>query len=274
MDVVVPLAIGKTSPKAVAIESSFLAYGPMEAKKVKAYYESEDVVEHYARAAGRLGLWLSEEKIFSRLFKPEDSLLELGCGAGRISIGMHELGYRNLLATDYSKPMITRARSLAKLLEYAIPFHVADATKLKFEDEVFDGAVFGFNGLMQIPEATGRSKALGEIYRVLRPGAWFAFTTHDRDLSKYQDFWAAEKVRWAEGRQWEGLETFGDRAEMTDDGVHFMHVPNISEVESLLTSAGFRVEASVMRSELANEPQEVRDFSDDCRFWVVQKPES
>ena len=58
--------------------------------------------------------------------------------------------------------MVMRARAIVKLLEYAIPFHVADARKLKFENEVFDGAIFGFNGLMQIPAAADREKALVE----------------------------------------------------------------------------------------------------------------
>lgn len=246
----------------------------MEPEAVKTYFESENIVEHYADAAARLGLWVSEEKIFTRLFKPEDSILELGSGVGRIAIGLHELGYRNILATDYSSAMIQRTRSLAKLLEYAIPTQVADACALKFEDGVFDGAIFGFNGLMQIPEAGKRLQALREIHRVLRPGAWFTFTTHDRERSPHQEFWQAERVRWAEGRQSPDLEIFGDRAEMTDDGVHFMHVPTQAEVESILQATGFRLEASVMRSELCDEPPDVKAFSDDCRFWVVQKPES
>lgn len=264
--------MGKASAKAVAMGGTLPSLCMMEVDKVKAYFESDDVVEHYARAAGRLGLWLSEEKLFTRLFGPEDSLLELGCGAGRIAIGLHELGYHKLLATDYARPMVMRARSLAKLLEYAIPFRVADACELKFEDGIFDGAIFGFNGLMQIPEGTNRAKALKEIHRVLRPGAWFAFTSHDRDRSPHQDFWAAEHVRWAEGAQDENLNDFGDRAEWVENGVHFMHVPTMAEVEALVCAAGFRVEASVMRSELATESTEVLDFSDDCRFWVVQKP--
>lgn len=246
----------------------------MDSETVKAYFESSDVVAHYADAAARLGLWLSEEKIFRRLFEPEDSILELGSGVGRIAIGLHELGYRNVLATDYSRPMIQRTRALAKLLEYSIPSQVADACDLKFEDGVFDGAIFGFNGLMQIPEAAKRQQALREIHRVLRPGAWFTFTTHDRDRSAHQDFWQAERRRWKDGQQSAELETFGDRAEKTGDGLHFMHVPTVAEVEALLEEAEFRVEASVMRSELGNEPPEVEAFSDDCRFWVVQKPDA
>ena len=123
----------------------------MDSKIVKSYFESDPVVEHYAQAVAHLGLWQSEEKILTRVFKRDVSLLELGCGAGRIALGLYELGYKNILATDYSKGMIKRARHLAKLLEYPVPFRVADATNLEFEDNVFDGAIFGFNGLMQIP---------------------------------------------------------------------------------------------------------------------------
>lgn len=244
----------------------------MDGKEVKAYFEDAGIVEHYARAAARLGLWRSEEKVFTRLFGREDSLLELGTGAGRIAIGLHELGYRNLLATDYARPMVQRARDLCKVLEYPIPFHVADARELQFEDGVFDGAIFGFNGLMQIPTAEERGQALREIFRVLRPGAWFAFTTHDRERSAHRDFWEAEHVRWAQGQQAVDLERFGDRAEPAAGGVHFMHVPTVAEMQAFLMDSSFRIEATAMRSELGAEPEEVEAFSDDCRFWVVRKP--
>jgi len=243
----------------------------MDSEAVKSYFESGEVVEHYARAAARIGLWRSEEKIFTRLFCPEDSLLELGAGVGRIAIGLYELGYRNILATDYARAMVRRARDLCKVLEYPIPFHQADARALSFEDGVFDGAIFGFNGLMQIPVAEDRLAALREIRRVLRSGAWFAFTTHDRDQSIHQDFWQQEQLRWAEGRQDPRHAQFGDRAESAGEGIHFMHVPTQSEVQALLETADFRVEATVMRSELGSEEAEVESFSDDCRFWVVQK---
>lgn len=243
----------------------------MEAKDVKAYFDSEGVVDHYARAAAELGLWVSEEKIFTRLFKPADSLLELGCGAGRIAIGLYELGYRNLLATDYARSMIGRARHLTEVLEYAIPFRVCDATALEFEDDVFDGAIFGFNGLMQIPQAAQRERALREIFRVLRPGAWFVFTSHDRERSAHREFWQAETLRWEYGTEKPELDDFGDRSEPTDHGTHFMHVPTVAEMQAQLAKVGFHLEASVMRSELAKESVHVEAFADDCRFWVVQK---
>lgn len=244
----------------------------MDAKIVKAYFDSDGVAAHYAQAAAELGLWASEEKIFTRLFAPGDSLLELGCGAGRIAIGLYELGYHNILATDYSKAMLDKARDLAKRLEYTIHCRVCDATALEFEDDVFDGAIFGFNGLMQIPQTEQRARALGEVYRVLRPGAWFVFTTHDRDRSEHRDFWEAETLRWEYGTEKPELDDFGDRTESTYHGDHFMHVPSVAEVQALLAKVGFHVEASVMRSELGKESAEVEAFADDCRFWVVQKP--
>jgi ubiquinone/menaquinone biosynthesis C-methylase UbiE len=245
----------------------------MDRETVLQYFDSAGVVDYYADAAEKLGLWLSEEKIFTRIFQPKDSILELGCGAGRIAIGLYELGYHNILATDYSRPMVKRAQALATRLEYRIPARVCDATQLEFEDNVFDGAIFGYNGLMQIPQAANREKALCEIFRVIRSGAWFVFTTHDRDRSPHRSFWIQEERRWQQAEQPAELDDFGDRTEVTQHGAHFMHVPSAEEVEAVLTRVGFRIEATVMRSELAQESPDVDDFSDDCRFWVVQKPE-
>lgn len=244
----------------------------MDNEPIKKYFESASILKHYADAARHLGLWRSEEKIFTRVFERNASLLELGCGAGRIAFGLHELGYKNILATDYSKEMIQQARHLAKLLEYPVPFRVADATDLEFEDGVFDGAIFGFNGLMQIPKKEKREKALSEILRVIRPGAWFVFTAHDRDHSKHHHFWHQEEQRWQAGQKSEELNDFGDRYEPAGEGAHFMHVPTAPEVEAILARVGFRIEATVMRSEIAVEPEDVAEFSDECRFWIVQKP--
>lgn len=244
----------------------------MDPSKVNAYFEASSVVAHYVQAASRIGLWRSEEKIFTRLFQPEQSILELGCGAGRIAIGLYELGYKNVLASDLSREMVARARHLAKMLEYAVPFRVCDATSLEFEDAVFDGAIFGFNGLMQIPSSASRERALSEVFRVLRPGSWFAFTTHDRERSMHREFWQAERARWARGQQAVDLERFGDRLEAAEGGIHYMHVPTVDEMRTLLEKVGFRIEVSVMRSELGEEDEAVEEFSDDCRFWVVQRP--
>ena len=237
------------------------------------YFNSDAAVAHYLKASQDLGLWASEEKIFSRVFRPNDSLLELGCGAGRIAIGLYELGYKNVLATDYAKKMLHAGRHLVRKLEYRIAFRLADAQSLEFEDNIFDGAIFGFNGWTQIPGAENRLRALHEIYRVLRPGAYFVFTTHDRDRSPHQSFWRQESDRWASGTQDPDLSELGDRLELQTTGAHYMHVPTYQSVEQSIQAAGFTLEASIMRSDLGQESCAVENYSDDCRFWLVQKPD-
>lgn len=245
----------------------------MEAKEVRAYFDSEKVVDHYSQAADNLGLWASEEIILTRLFKRKDSLLELGCGVGRVAIGLYELGYRNVLATDYAPNMIKQARILTSAQDYAIPFSVCDATELEFEDNSFDGIIFAFNGFMQIPYAAKREQALSGILRVLRPGGCFVFTTHDRERSAHSNFWIAEKNRWETGVQKLDLNEFGDRSEITSNGTHYMHVPTVADIKSQIAKVGFEMETTAMRSELSKESGQVEAFSDDCRFWVVRKPE-
>ena len=80
--------------------------------------------------------------------------------------------------------MVAAARQLARKMEYAVPFRAADATALAFEDGMFDGAIFGFNGLMQIPSRALRQQALAEMRRVVRPGGRLIFTRRSRNSSE------------------------------------------------------------------------------------------
>jgi ubiquinone/menaquinone biosynthesis C-methylase UbiE len=243
---------------------------PMDADAAKAYFNRPDVVANYVQAVSRVGLWQSEEKVFRRLFRPEDVLLDVGCGAGRIAIGLWELGYHQVLGVDNARAMVDEARRLNRVLEYGLSFRVADATSLPFDESEYDGAIFGFNGLMQIPLRAQRQAALREIRRVLKPGAWFTFTTHDRGDEKSRCFGAAEEKRWREARQPPELAEFGDRIIEEPLGPMFMHTPSREEILEDLAATGWRHETDALRALLANEDAAVREFSDDCRFWVAQ----
>lgn len=244
----------------------------MEFKTVRSHFEQNDVVAHYRDAAANLGLWRSEEELFRKYFSPGKSLLELGCGAGRIAIGLWELGYRHILGVDYSKPMVEQARRLNKLLEYGISFQKGDATALNFEDNLFDGAIFGFNGLMQIPTREARKKAMSEVFRVIAPGSFFIFTAHDRQNPKYKKYWHEEKLKWRRQKPQPELDDFGDRYGPSPWGMMFIHVPENKEVREDLKEVGFRIEGDLLRSQNFNEPPDVIEFSDDTRFWIAQKP--
>ena len=76
----------------------------VSSKEVLQYYQSKKVLEHYDEATRRIGLWKSEELVFRQAFPSEQgSLLELGCGTGRIAFSLGLWGTRK-----YGQPTFLR----------------------------------------------------------------------------------------------------------------------------------------------------------------------
>jgi SAM-dependent methyltransferase len=102
------------------------------AATVRADFNDAVAVAHYARAAHFLGLWESERILIERFFTDKSApLLEAGCGAGRATLGLWQLGYTQLTAFDFAAELIDQARYLAaERGATAITFQVADATAL------------------------------------------------------------------------------------------------------------------------------------------------
>ena len=286
---------------------------PITGATVRADFNAVEAVVHYTRAAHRLGLWQSERQLIERFFPDKDApLLEAGCGAGRATLGLWELGYRHLTAFDFAEELVEQARDLAAQRgATGIRFLHADATKpsqlrsllpppvlpprptrrrsapeillnsrtssvcsppASCLSPLFAGALFLFNGLMQIPTRRARRAALRNITAVLAPGAPFLFTTHDRDEPDELHLWRAEAKRWAAGTQDPRLHEYGDRYFEHEHGRTFMHLPSRDEMLAEIAATGWIHEYDAMRNDLARESHSVRDFSDNCRFWFVRKP--
>ena len=237
-------------------------------------------VLYYTRAAHFLGLWKSERILVSRFLPDKKTpLLEAGCGAGRVSFALWKLGYRRLSAFDFASELLDQAQSLAASQGAgSIAFRCADATTIERSqwglgaNEGFGGALFMFNGLMQIPGRRNRRSALLRIRELCSPGAPLIFTTHDRDRSSEDaGYWEAEARRWAEGRQDRRLREFGDRQFEDESGPVFIHIPDRAEILGDLAATGWTHETDTMRSELARETDAVTEFSDNCRFWVARR---
>ena len=306
---------------------------------VRADFNAVEAVVHYTRAAHRLGLWASERQLIERFFPDRHApLLEAGCGAGRATLGLWELGYRDLTAFDFAEELVEQARDLAAQRgATGIRFLHADATKpaqlrallpsappstrRRDAPEIllnsraplvhseaqragdsaeqqnarrspfsvhrppsaahrpspivhrpFHGALFLFNGLMQIPTRRARRAALRNLAAMLAPGAPFLFTTHDRDEPDELHLWRAEAKRWAAGTQDPRLHEYGDRYFEHEHGRTFMHLPSRDEMLAELAATGWIHEYDVMRSDLVRESRAVQDFSDNCRFWLVRTP--
>jgi SAM-dependent methyltransferase len=246
-------------------------------KTVREDFNSVETVIYYTRAAHGMGLWESERRLITRYFPDRNApLLEAGCGAGRVTIGLWESGYRNLTAFDFAEELVDQARSLAlERRADAIRWHAADATRLSechlIDDTRFEGVLFLFNGLMQIPGRENRRAAMRGLHGRCRAGAHFIFTTHDRDDPAERHLWIAEAERWARGEQDPRLVEYGDRYFAHEHGRTFMHLPARIEILEDLQATGWTHIEDAMRDTIARENKLVRDFSDNCRFWVARK---
>jgi ubiquinone/menaquinone biosynthesis C-methylase UbiE len=98
---------------------------------------------------------------------PGQSVLEPGCGAGRLSAELSRAvgGDGLVFSFDLSTEMIKRAREESPLT--SVVYHVGSAVDIPLEDNCMDAAIcFNCFHLFDCPP-----RALNEIHRVLAPGA-------------------------------------------------------------------------------------------------------
>ncbi|MGX1786225.1 class I SAM-dependent methyltransferase [Bosea sp. NPDC055332] len=109
----------------------------------------------------------------SGLLKPDDSVLELGCGTGTTALRLAG-GVDSYLGTDISAGMIAIAQEkLAASPIAALAFRAATAEALASEAARFD-IVLGFNYLHLVRDLTG---TLRSIHALLAPGGVFISKT-------------------------------------------------------------------------------------------------
>jgi ubiquinone/menaquinone biosynthesis C-methylase UbiE len=135
------------------------------------------IPENYDRYLGPVLFEPYALDLASRLEVSEGaSLLELACGTGIVTRHLRDrLGpTEKLVATDLNEAMLTYAARKFEP-ENGIEWKQADAVELPFEDQSFDAVVCQF-GLMFVPD---KEKAIGETYRVLKPGGTFLFNVWD-----------------------------------------------------------------------------------------------
>lgn len=97
--------------------------------------------------------------------RPGAALLDLCSGTADLALAFAERGAQ-VVATDFCDAMLARGRQKAATRGQPVHFALADAQRLPFRNASFDGVSVAF-GLRNVDCL---SSALGEIYRVLRPG--------------------------------------------------------------------------------------------------------
>lgn len=237
-------------------------------------YRHPDVVKKYAGHAKEIGLWESEKALYPR-YLGDGRVLDIGCGAGRVTFPLGEMGY-DVTGLDSSQPMIDYCREEAAKRGAAIPFFCADAADMPFEDGIFSACIFSYNGLMTIPGRERRRAVLREIRRVMAEDGVFLFATHLRSSetkSAFTDYWEEERLAWERGEQDPRLVDFGDvifPAMNNREVEGFVHIPTPEEVEEDLELAGLQVIFSQAREQIAEETRLVKKVTNECVFWVAR----
>lgn len=153
-------------------------------------YSSKEAVETYK---GRLGLVNLEQQIVKKYFKKGFKILDVGCGRGRTTKPLFDMGY-NVVGIDAAEGMVLAAKR-----DFPdIDFRIGNACNLDFDDSIFDCVFFSFNGIDCIYPESRRIQALKEFHRVLKPNGLLIFSSHNfplpsaikvRTLLKFIKFW-------------------------------------------------------------------------------------
>jgi len=107
----------------------------------------------------------------------EGEVLEIAVGSGR-NLAVYPKG-ASLTAIEFSPEMLKLAKRRAAEIGTDVDLRLGDAQALEFPDESFDTVICTL-ALCTIPDP---GKAVGEAYRVLRPGGQFRAIEHVRSPS-------------------------------------------------------------------------------------------
>jgi ubiquinone/menaquinone biosynthesis C-methylase UbiE len=142
----------------------------------RSHYEKDQI----ARLYGQRGDLFPAEETLLDVYRDRvagKQVLDLGCGGGRTSARLHAMA-AHYVGLDHSARMIDACKQRYP----GLAFVRGDATELPIiANAGFDFVMFSYNGIDSMSHAN-RLKVLREVFRVLRPGGSFAFSSHSIDF--------------------------------------------------------------------------------------------
>lgn len=164
----------------------------------KAAYNSKEVIDWYKNFTGLMPV---ERLVFGKLsdIMKNGRVLDIGIGAGRTTAELNA-NCGKYIGIDYAENLIEVARHNYPHLD----LRCLTASKMDVLSEAyFDLVNFSFNGL-DYSGMEERQRILEEINRILRPGGYFFFSTHNRNAYNFN------KSPWLDEKKslWVNIKTF------------------------------------------------------------------
>jgi ubiquinone/menaquinone biosynthesis C-methylase UbiE len=199
-------------------------------------------------------LFAMDREAVTARFQPPGRLIDLGCGAGRMTIEMARRGF-DTTAVELSRPMLEVVAAKAAAESLPVTCLQANLCRLQCIPDgtfVFALSLFSTLGMIRTPQA--RRTALAEAARILRPGGRLALHAHNIWMNAR----TGEGRRWLLAQRlasWRGQPNAGDRV-MTYRGIPGMavHLFHWSELSRLLTSSGFTIDEILPLNAVTAQP--------------------
>ena len=100
----------------------------------------------------------------------DQPVLDVACGTGDLSLGLHQAGHSKVIGIDFCRPMLAIAKSKLVATDVEISFIEGDALSLPFRDSTFALVTIAF-GLRNLSSV---EQGVKELLRVLKPGGRLA----------------------------------------------------------------------------------------------------
>ena len=150
------------------------------------HLSGERLRECYEIAPPRVKRFLEEEirQTLGRV-RPEDAVLDLGCGYGRVALRLASVADR-VVGIDTSSESVAMAQALAGSSPN-IEFHEMDALDLTFSDATFDVVACVQNGICAF--GVDQLRLVREAVRVTRPGGRILFSSYSARFWQHRLAW-------------------------------------------------------------------------------------
>jgi D-alanine-D-alanine ligase len=127
-----------------------------------------------------------EVDLFSDILKPspEDKILDLCCGQGRVALELARRGFDNAEGLDRSRYLIQKAKAQNKKEGLSVKFREGDARKLPYQPDTFDVVMIPGNSFGYFETPQDDIRVLKELFRVLKPWGKILIDVADGDYLK------------------------------------------------------------------------------------------